>query len=99
MTRATSSLATRLAVLFACTAALLLTGLAWGTYWVLDREFRPDENKLLNDTVALLQTILKENDDLVETLHEKLLREVEAFHKHRYQLRITDSSGARLYES
>lgn len=99
MKPAPSSLATRLALLFGCTAALLLTGLAWGTYWVLEREFRLDENKLLNDTVALMQTILRENEDLVETLREKLPHDVEAFHNHSYQLRITDSQGGRLYQS
>lgn len=93
------SLARRLAVLFAVSAALLLTGLAGGTYWALEREFQVDENRLLDDTVTLLQTILAENDNLVETLHQELPRDLEAFHFHRYQLRILDTGGARLYES
>ena len=93
------SLATRLAVLYACSAALLLTLLAWGTYWALNREFRRDENRSLNDTVALLQTILDEDDSLVATLHKSLPHDLEAFHFNRYQLRIIGADGQTLYES
>lgn len=93
------SLAYRLSLLFAFLAAILLSGLAAGTYWALDREFLMDENRMLGDTTTLLQTILSKNDDLLATLHQELPRDLEAFHFHRYQLEILDSQGQSLYRS
>ncbi len=94
-----NSLAFRLAVMFAVSAALLLTALASTTYWLLDNEFRRDETRVLDDTVALLQTIFRQNEDLVETLQREIPLDMEALHFHQYQLRIQDEKGKKLYET
>ncbi|MFN8612273.1 MAG: heavy metal sensor histidine kinase [Vulcanimicrobiota bacterium] len=94
-----NSLVVRLAVMFAVSAALLLTALGSTTYWLLDHEFRKDETRVLDDTVALLQTIFRQNEDLVETLQREIPLDMEALHFHQYQLRILDEHGATLYET
>lgn len=93
------SLSRRLSGLFAASTALLLTLLAGSTYGLLDREFRVGETRMLDDTVALLQTLLKQNDDFVQMLRSDLPAELEAFHFNRYQLRVDDSNGQTLYET
>lgn len=94
-----NSLAFRLAVMFAVSAALLLTALASTTFWLLDNEFRREETRVLDDTVALLQTIFRQNEDLVETLQREIPLDMEALHFHQYQLRIQDEKGKKLYET
>lgn len=94
-----NSLVVRLAVMFAVAAALLLTSLGSATYWLLNYEFRRDETRVLDDTVALLQTIFRQNEDLVETLQREIPLDMEALHFHQYQLRIQDEKGHKLYET
>ncbi|ODT56379.1 hypothetical protein ABS71_21945 [bacterium SCN 62-11] len=85
--------------MFAVSTALLLTALGSTTYWLLDVEFRRDQTRVLDDTVALIQTIFRQNEDLVETLQREIPLDLEALHFHKYQLRIQDEKGKKLYET
>lgn len=95
--RSDGTIARRLSVLFVCSTAILLTVLVSSTYWLLDREFRNDEDRVLGDTVTLLQAIFSRNDNLLETLRRDLPLDLQSFHFNRYQLRILDEQGTMLF--
>lgn len=96
MTSKRRSLVFNLALLFAISSALLLTSLAYSSYWLLKRQFEAEANRVLDDTVALLQSIFRQDQSLVETIQKEIPRDLEALQFHHYQLKIESENGQIL---
>ena len=82
--------------MFAISSSILLISLAISGELLLEREFRREQETTLDDTVALLQSLCRQESNLADLTKHEIPRELQALHFHVYHVKIEDESG-RIY--
>ncbi len=85
--------------MFALGSAFLLTSFAGSTDWMLRRQLRQEENRILDDTADLLLSICRQNQNLAASIRDEIPRDLRALHYHNYQLKILDGQGRLMAET
>ena len=91
------SIATQLVVLFTICAALLLTCSLGLFYWIVVRHAFEEDNAVLADKVAALQTQLRQTDGI--SLVDSELKNPRSGEPAVYWIRLLDANGAVLAET
>lgn len=79
--------------MFAISSSVLLISLAVSGELLLEREFRREQETTLDDTVALLQSLCRQERNLADLARREIPRELRALHFHVYHVKVQDEAG------